>query len=281
MCQLLKAICSIEDLQRPLRKNEKKPLNGAQKAIKYHLEGNPSQVRVKENWEKAFVLLQTHIAGLQLDCGNPTLEFTLRNEAASMVDYASRMLAAIEEYSCRGSKNGHVLFQSLRLRRAMALHMWGPQDGVLKQIKGISNDLVGRLRLHGITGFHDVLVKSTEEIEKSASRDPPFGMDLQSACRSLVDSALKIEATVYTAQGSRTPSNVVCKLIPRNADRRENWRISDVHYSLLVFTDQPGGCLLLTDNITEAGEYQVMVPPMYGKISVRLVASVVGFDGTK
>jgi ATP-dependent DNA helicase HFM1/MER3 len=279
-CQLLKAISSIEDLQRPLKKSEKRPLNAVQKAVKFHLEGTPSQVRVKENWEKAFVLLQVHIARLQLECGNPTLESTLRNETASMVDFASRMLAAIEEYSWRGSKNGHVVFQSLRLRRALALNMWGPEDGVLGQIKGISKDMAGRLRMHGITSFHHVLGKSTTEIETAAGRVPPFGTDLQSACRSLVDSALAIEATVSTAEGSLTPSDLNCKLRHRNANTRSSNKAGDVRYSLLVFTDQPGGCLLFKDNISETGEYRVMIPPKYGRLSIRLVASVSGLDGT-
>lgn len=281
LCQILKALSRIEDLQRPLRKSEKKPLNAAQKIVKYHLEGAPSQVRVKENWEKAFVLLQVHIARLKLDCNNPTLDFTLRSEIASMVDFASRMLAAIEEYSQKGSKNGHVVFQSLRLRRALALNLWGPQDGVLGQIHGVSNEVVGKLRMNGIVSFDDVVAKTAEQLESAASRLPPFGSDLQVACRNLLASALKVEAELTTAEASIIPSDVVCRLKPRTTGVRaqHSSKTIAVKYSLIVYTDQPGGCLLYKENISESGDHRVLVPPKYGKLTIRLVASICGLDG--
>lgn len=282
LCQMLKSLSSIEDLQRPLRKNEKKPLNAAQKMVKYHLEGTPSQVRVKENWEKVFVLLQVHISQLQMDCNNPTLDFTLRSETVSMVDFASRMLAAIEEYSHKGSENGHVVFQSLRLRRSLALQLWGPQDGVLGQIQGVSKEAVGKLRMNGITSFDDVVAKTATQLESAASQEPPFGSNLQAACKSLLESALQVEAKISTTQGLLTPNDILCTLKPRltPAPSNRSSKAVDLKYSLIVYTDQPGGCLFYKDNISESGEHRIFAPPKYGKISVRLVASICGLDGT-
>jgi replicative superfamily II helicase len=96
MCQVLTVICQIEDLQRPVRRYEKSKLNEAQKDIKYKLDGPPSKVRVQTPFQKAFVLLQAAIGQVYFE------DYTLRQEMNSMIEYASRMLTALEQYSARG-----------------------------------------------------------------------------------------------------------------------------------------------------------------------------------
>ena len=56
-------------------------------------------------------------------------------------------------------------------------------------------------------------------------------------------------------------------------------RSSGVNYTLLVYTDQEGGCLLFEENITGPCEFTTAVPLRYGKIFLRLIGSVVGVDG--
>ena len=283
-CQLLRALAQIEGLQRPVRRPEKKVLNAAHKALKkYKLEGQPSKVRVKEPWQKAFVLLQVYIDELELE-GN---DFTLRQELNSMVEYASRMLAAIEEYSQKSTKNGIVLVQSLLLRRSLAVHLWNANDGILRQIKGVGKTLAFNLHMGGISTFDDVLKRSDEQIEKAAGRSSPFGRDLREASKRILDSRMKISATLGATSGSLAP-NITCSVdyqeqssATHESSPNGNGKAPVVSYTLIGYTDRPGGCILFKENITGPAQFTVLIPDKYGKIVVRLVASIVGLDGKK
>lgn len=72
---------------------------------------------------------------LQAAIGQHYIEdFTLRQEMSYMIDIATRILEALEDYSVKGSRNGHVALLSLKLRRSMATSLWGQKDGLLNQI---------------------------------------------------------------------------------------------------------------------------------------------------
>ena len=100
--QVLKAMANIEGLHRPVRRSEKRQLKEAHKSLKYKLEGPLSKVTVQEPWEKSFVLLQASVGHTHFE------DYALRQEMASMTDYASRMLLALEEYvgANRAGKSG-------------------------------------------------------------------------------------------------------------------------------------------------------------------------------
>lgn len=116
---LLKILAECDRLHRPVRRSEKKALNEVHKLIRFKLDGPPSKVRIQSPAEKAFVLLQAAIGQHCLE------DFTLRQEMSYMVQYATRMLSAMEEYCIDGSRNGHVALQSLRLRRSLATRYVG------------------------------------------------------------------------------------------------------------------------------------------------------------
>ena len=98
-----------------------------------------------------------------------------------MIEYATRMLSAAEEYSIDGSKHGQVALQSSLLRRSLATSLWGAGDGVLNQLRGIGHKTTAKLRFHGILSFADVLTTSSEIMERAAGRDPPFGNEVRIA----------------------------------------------------------------------------------------------------
>ena len=90
-----------------MRRSEKKALM-SQRPEMYKLVGPLSKARVQEQCEKSFVLLQAYIDEVELEGS----DYTLRQEIYSMVDYAARMLAAIEEYGVKDSKHGNVVAHS-------------------------------------------------------------------------------------------------------------------------------------------------------------------------
>jgi hypothetical protein len=234
-------------------------------------------VRVQTPQQKSFVLLQASIGQEHLE------DFTLRQEMSSMVEYATRMLSAIEEYSTEGGTNGQVALQALRLRRSLAVSLWGASDGVLNQLPGVGHKTTAKLRFNSIVLFNDVLEASSEQIERAAGRTPPFGNQLRVAVHKIVRNTLQLSAKVdYDGE---CPTNIICTLTrPQNvppvegaeSDSKSNEAL--VKYTLACYTDRPGNSLFYQPNISKSGEHVFPCPPSFGKVWIHIVANMVGLD---
>lgn len=247
------------------------------RSIKHKLDGPPSKVRVQDPSQKTFVLLQASIGQIDLH------DNTLRQEMNVMVEYSSRMLAAVEEHSIRKSKNGQVAVHSLALRRSLATSLWNEQCGALNQLMGVGPTTAANLKFSGMTTFDHVLAATEEEIEKVAKRGKPFGANLRLAAARILQSSSKISAHLEYVQGSTTPCSLVCTMKPRQGASQSTAgsvsRAPDVTYTLIAYTDRPGGCLIYKKDISKRLKLKVDTPPKFGKITVVLIASLVGLDG--
>ena len=271
--QLLIVIAQFEGLHRPVRRSEKKVLNQLHKTIRYKLDGPESKVRVQEPWQKAFVLLQAAVGQQYLE------DYTLRQEMSLMVDFAARMLVAIEEFSAEGSMHGQVALQSLWLRRSLSTFLWGAGAGVLNQLTGVGAEATAKLRFNKIISFADTLAATEEEIERASGKPPPFGKGLRGAVTKIMRNTLQLSAHVNT-----TERRLMCKLsrrtIPgvpllRGVEASEG---DIVKYSLIAYSDRPGGSMQYLSRVYPDREYQCALPEIYGKVFISLVANLVGLD---
>jgi len=200
-----------------------------------------------------------------------------------MVEYSSRMLLALEEYSARASRNAQVAMQALRLRRALATSLWSASDGVLGQFSSLSKDTVTALRFNGISTFDDVVSSSEEQLERVAKRKPPFGQNLLRAVHQTLASALKMTAKIEYACDSTVPSELVCILEPREEQANPEQQVgpgdSQLHFTLIAYTDLPGGFLLYKKNLNSGQTFRAPLPQKFGSISCYMIASMVGLDG--
>jgi hypothetical protein len=275
--QLLASVSQFKGLHKPVRRSEKRFLNEVHKSIRYKLDGPPSKVRVQEPHQKAFVLLQAAVGQHFLD------DFTLRQEMSNMVEFSTRMLAATEDYSLYGSKNGQVALQSLRLRRSLAVSLWGSSDGVLNQLRGVGQETTSRLRSSKITSFLDVLNAKEDVLEKAARRSSPFGSELRKAVWFILRNSLKIAVTVTKLENALQGRWVVVNTvknddIPENAFPDNTSSSVSTKYSLIAYTDQLNGCLFFRSNVEDPGEFRFRCPDAFGKIWVHLVSNLVGLD---
>lgn len=245
--------------------------------VRYKLEGPPSRVRVQQPWEKVFVLVQASVGRISID------DYALRQEMSTMTDYLSRMLSALEEYSIHGTRHGKVAMQSLLFRRSLAAGLWNGSDGVLQQLNGVSPHINASLKLSGISTFKHVLETSAEQIDKAAQRAAPFGMNLRDQVSALLSQTLKVTAELEYAVGSATPCTLICS-ISRQAtghnSRRPGVRTPALSYTLVAYTDQANGCVIYKRDISKSARLRADTPPKFGKMTVALIASVVGLDGT-
>ena len=187
------------------------------------------------------------------------------------------MLAAAEDYSVYGSKNGHVALRSLKLRRSLAVSLWGSGDGVMNQLRGVGQEATARLRFNNISSFHDVLNSQQDMLEKAAGRTAPFGSELRKAVYAILRNSLKLSAQISEDQW------VTCQLsrndkIPNDAFSDGDNQSVTVKYTLIAFTDQPNGCLFFQSNVDEPGEFRFRGPENFREMSVHLVSSLVGLD---
>ena len=279
--QLLKIVAMMDGMQFPVRRSEKKALNSVHKELKlYKLDGPISKARVQEPWQKAFVLLQAYVEEIEFE----GLDGATRQEMNSMVDSATRILSAIEELSLKGSLNGNVLLQCLKLRRSLAVHLWSTKDGILRQIKGIGKALAFSLLMNGVSTFEDVIDRTEDQLEKAASRPQPFGTDLRKAAASILHSRLTICATVERGSTPLSPGILTCALTLKSDQAGHGHdtfidKAPSISYTLVIHADKEGGIVLAKQNIVGPETFKCVLPDAVGPLHVNLIASIVGLDG--
>ena len=278
---VLKVVCMMDGMHFPVRRCEKKALNTIHKELKmYKLDGPLSKARVQEPWQKAFILLQAYIEEFELE----GFDSATRQEIHSMVDFATRILSAIEEMSFKGSMNGNVLVQCLKLRRSLAVHLWSTKDGILRQIKGIGKALAFSLSMHGISSFEDVLCHTEAQLEKAAQRPHPFGSDIRKASASILRSRLIISSTVEKGKTLQSPDILTCTLAIKSDESGYSEFVEktpSISYTLVAYTEIERGLHLAQLNIIGPGTYKCVLPATYAPLHVQLIASIVGLDGKK
>mmetsp|Transcript_6237 Transcript_6237/g.11780 ORF Transcript_6237/g.11780 Transcript_6237/m.11780 type:complete len:1084 (-) Transcript_6237:17-3268(-) len=268
--QILHMLSKLEGLHYSVRKAEKSILNAAHKIVKYKFDTS-SKFRIQTSEQKAFVLLQCAIGQHYLD------DYTLRQEMSLSVEFASRMLLAAEDYCKEESKHGQVVFECMVMRRCMATSLWSSNDGVLNQIVGVGQATTAKLLLSGIKTFDDVISKGGSEIEEACGREPPFGQELRVAVSKLYAARLQVKADLK--EYDKNISVLTCDL-----SFYDDSLISDtaseniVKYSLIVYTDRPGGLISFESDIVRPGVCTINCPSDMCRLHVRLISNVVGLD---
>ena len=278
--QLLEVIASCEVLHRPVRRSEKKLLNEVHAKVKFPIDTPTSKVRIQSPSQKAFVMLQASIGQKYLD------DYSLRQEMSLMVDDATRILAALEDYSVQDSKNGKTALESLLLRRSLTTSLWSAKDGVLNQLRGVGAKATQKLSENGIASFADVLSHTSHDIEHACGRKPPFGQELRSAVSKILQNTLALSAYIEQKE-TGDPKTIVVKLgkpeiesivNPSTSQQNELNGQRIVTYTLTVHTDRPGGSLMFRTGISTAGEQRIPCPTTFGRIYIRLVSNLIGLD---
>lgn len=220
------------------------------------------------------MLLQAYIGRIPIE------DNSLRQETLSMVEYASRMLSALEDYSTSASRNGHVAMHCLFLRRSLSICLWDHQDGVLNQIINVGQKTTETLKLHGISSFEHVLSASDKEIEKAAERCSPFANTLRAAVQKIVQRKFTLKSSLAYIEGPTMPPILVCQVECANK-QAEKFAETDspLTFTLLASTDRPGGCFFFRRDIKGPLAIKVAAPASFSNVTVCLIGSILGLDG--
>ena len=237
----------------------------------------PSKIRVQNPDQKAFVLLQAAIGQHYFN------DFTLRQEMSSSIEFASRILSAMEDYSIEESGHGQVALEALLLRRCLSTSLWSANDGVLNQLRGVGAKSAGKLAMNDIRTFNDIMVKSSNEIEQACGRKSPFGQELKKVVSKIMSNSLKVEAFIEGLNCDDEPNELICNIMYRDVKSTlEQYanvvEVGVVTYTLAVHTDRPNGSLMFRTDISGPGSHRVQCPQKFGRIYVHLVSNLIGLD---
>lgn len=136
-----------DELQKPVRRSDKKILNELMKLIKFPLQ----KTRVQDPWHKSYILMQTAIAK------NHISEFSLKVEQSEIVEQCIRILSLLHHY-CQIKLLGNLLYMCCLLQRSLTLRIWchGCYETVFAQCPHVAKTTVDRLIMSNIREFDDI-----------------------------------------------------------------------------------------------------------------------------
>jgi hypothetical protein len=202
-------------------------------------------------------------------------DFALRQQLSHVIDMASQILSAVEQYAKEGSRNGQVAIQGMLFRRSLHSSLWGENDGVLNQINGVTQEMTAKLRANGICTFADAMNSSSEDVMRAINVTETFANSLRAAASMILLRTLKIAACL-TENGGELNVKLQRRVAGSGGDTHEK----AVSYSLVIYTDRSGSLLHFSEDITNPATLCLTLPDkdMYGRIYIRLVSNLVGLD---
>jgi len=206
--------------------------------------------------QKAFVLLQSSIGKHHFR------DASLRKEMSNIIDGAFRILSAVEEYARVGSRHGQVAVQGWLMRRSLYSSLWGDKDGVLNQINGISQEMTTKLANNGIKTFTDAMNSSSDKIVEALNVTPSFASGVRTASAKILQRTLTLSACTKPNQTGGLDLHIK---VDRKVQGGETGGDRIVYYSLLVYTDRPGGLLHYCEDLATDAEMIVSCPPKFGR----------------
>lgn len=215
-----------EELQKSVKRSEKKLLNILLNQIRY-----PLKIRVQDPWHKAYILLQTSIMRI------PINDFTLRVEQSEIVEQSIRVLSALSEYSICNEK-GKLLVSSILLQRSLKLRVWHDNlKDIFWQCNSLSTHVYDKL----IENHHNINIKNIlhnftrEKVQNMLMCNVDDYIKLYSFCQILNNSELTVKSCFTNNNTSLMfsvfPAN---KTVPNVRDNIQSDNVSIPHLYYLI-----------------------------------------------
>lgn len=146
LLSVLKTLAECEETHKPIRKSDKKTLNGFSRQVRF-----PLNAKIQSPDQKAFVLLQAVVSSkFQIS------DFNLRIEQAEVVEKSIRLLRALHELSIIKGW-GRTLESTILLDRALNTRLWEwKHTNVFSQCPNLSADILEKLSEAGMLSFQSV-----------------------------------------------------------------------------------------------------------------------------
>jgi len=284
--QILRSMSKLGRLQSFVKRNEKRELKEFHKSnsMKYKLPGPLSKFIVRDQSEKAFILLQSHISRHKYK------NEMLNDEQMTVRDEAIKILEVAQEYCIKASKHGKVALECYKLQRSINYSLWGESSGVFNQFEwiGCSEVASNILAFHGIRSFEDVMELSDQKLDEifAKTQIPNLprnaGHIVKHTARDLCRQRLTLSGEIESTKNSNIPTDFICylKYHDRIGSMIRESREQDLKFSLIAYTDNSvASSLIFEENICSPSSFRIPLPSYsFQKLFIHLVGTWVGFD---
>ncbi|GET91474.1 dead/DEAH box helicase-like protein, putative [Leishmania tarentolae] len=197
--EVLQLLCHCQELvEVHLRQGDRGPLNELNKKVKYPLHsGRRGGREVREDWQKAYVLIQVHIGLL------PLTEVSLRNDSLRLWSVVPRVSRFMEEYAWAATTSYSLATHANLLARCIERRVW-PDGLVLRQLKHVSDSVAKSLLRGGYSTFESLAGVDPRQLEVLCGRLPPFGSQVLSEVQRLPRISLGINFPASAKKGNDT-----------------------------------------------------------------------------
>ncbi|KAI1741454.1 hypothetical protein F4680DRAFT_464497 [Xylaria scruposa] len=190
---------------------------------------HPIRETLTLTWHKIFMVIQICLGGVDLPTDKDTdfIRQDFFREKRMVFDRMKRLVRCVVD--CKAFEGDGLGIQAaLDLNRSIAAQAWEDKPAQLFQIPGFGLVAVRKWISHGIHTVLEVADKSTLDIERIASRNPPYGRDVHKILENFPRLTLKADIVESKAPsfGSADPVSVTIKarLGHRNSKSVPSWK---------------------------------------------------------
>ncbi|KAI1118185.1 hypothetical protein F5Y14DRAFT_255347 [Nemania sp. NC0429] len=190
---------------------------------------HPIRETLTLTWHKVFMIVQIYLGGVDLPADKDTnlIRHDLAREKRMVFDRLKRLIRCVID--CKAFEgDGSGTKAALELSRSIAAQAWENKPAQLSQIPGFGPVAVRKWISHGVCTVLGVADKSFLDIERIASRNPPYGRDVQKILENFPRLTLKADLIESRAPDleSHDPVSVTIKvrLGHRNTKAVPSWK---------------------------------------------------------
>ncbi|KAI2636657.1 P-loop containing nucleoside triphosphate hydrolase protein [Xylaria nigripes] len=223
--EMLKTICKATEFKdfrfKPAERAVFRELNKSPLVL------HPIKETLTLTWHKIFMTVQIHLGGVELPTDKETnfIRQNIMREKRIIFDRLRRLVRCVIDCKVFES-DGLSTKAAIELARSIAAHAWENKPAQLSQIPGFGPVAVRKWTSQGIRTVLGVADKGIQDIERIASRNPPYGRNVQKILENFprltlkadiiesrapsVDSDEQVSVTVRVHLGHRNAKAVPC-----------------------------------------------------------------------
>ncbi|KAI1278332.1 hypothetical protein F5Y07DRAFT_72255 [Xylaria sp. FL0933] len=166
---------------------------------------HPVRETLTLTWHKIFMIVQIYLGGVDLPTDKDTniIRQDLLRERRMIFDRLKRLVRCVID--CKAFEGDGLGVQAaLELNRSIEAQAWEDKPAQLSQIPGFGPVAVRKWVSYGVHTVLDVADKTILDIERIASRNPPYGRNIQKALEKFPRLTLKADIVESKASGLKS-----------------------------------------------------------------------------
>ncbi|KAI0433773.1 hypothetical protein F5Y09DRAFT_350687 [Xylaria sp. FL1042] len=166
---------------------------------------HPVRETLTLTWHKIFMIVQIYLGGVDLPTDKDTniIRQDLLRERRMVFDRLKRLVRCVID--CKAFEGDGLGVQAaLELSRSIEAQAWENKPAQLSQIPGFGPVAVRKWVSYGVHTVLDVIEKTILDIERIASRNPPYGRNIQKALEKFPRLTLKADIVESKASGFKS-----------------------------------------------------------------------------